>query len=146
MPDTDPCLPSPCGSYSVCRIASGRPVCSCDVGYIGAPPTCRPECVINSECAMHKACIKNKCIDPCPGTCGYQAICRVVSHRPICSCPLDFIGEPYNQCIQESKKHSIYYQSAAAFVSRFCRTSRCNSKQHLRAVAMWSICNVSNIR
>lgn len=100
----NPCHPSPCGPYSICRVQSDRPVCSCDVNYIGAPPNCRPECLINSECPLDKACIRNKCTDPCPGTCGYRAHCRVVSHNPICSCSPGFVGDPFNQCIPDESK------------------------------------------
>ena len=43
----DPCNPTPCGANSECGVAEGRPVCSCLPGYFGAPPGCRPECVMN---------------------------------------------------------------------------------------------------
>lgn len=65
-----PCHPSPCGQNSQCREINGQAVCSCIQGYIGSPPSCRPECVINSECPLNEACINQKCIDPCPGSCG----------------------------------------------------------------------------
>uniref|UniRef100_A0A8D8QWV8 EGF-like domain-containing protein n=1 Tax=Cacopsylla melanoneura TaxID=428564 RepID=A0A8D8QWV8_9HEMI len=50
-PPANPCYPSPCGPYSQCRDIGGSPSCSCLPNYIGAPPNCRPECVMNSECA-----------------------------------------------------------------------------------------------
>lgn len=65
-----PCHPSPCGPNSQCREINGQGVCSCIQGYIGSPPSCRPECVINSECPSNEACINQKCGDPCPGACG----------------------------------------------------------------------------
>lgn len=65
-----PCYPSPCGPNSQCREINGQGVCSCIQGFIGSPPSCRPECVINSECPLNEACINQKCIDPCPGSCG----------------------------------------------------------------------------
>jgi hypothetical protein len=83
----NPCSPSPCGPNSQCREINGQAVCSCIPGYIGSPPTCRPECVSSSECALNQACVNQKCIDPCPGTCGIGAKCQVVNHNPICSCP-----------------------------------------------------------
>lgn len=82
----------------------GRPVCSCKVGYLGAPPNCRPECVVQSECPLDKACFNQKCVDPCPGTCGYGARCRVVNHNPICSCPSGFTGDPFTSCVEEISK------------------------------------------
>lgn len=36
--------------------------------------------------------------DPCPGVCGYGAVCRVHAHSPICSCPADFTGDPFRGC------------------------------------------------
>jgi len=95
---TQPCSPSPCGSNSQCREINGQAVCSCLIGYIGSPPTCRPECVVSSECPQNQACINQKCTDPCPGTCGLQARCNVINHNPICSCPPGFTGDPFTRC------------------------------------------------
>ena len=77
---------------------NGHEACSCLPGYIGPPPNCRPECVINSECPANKACIQQKCGDPCIGSCGINAKCDVVNHNAICSCPYDYIGDPFTQC------------------------------------------------
>jgi hypothetical protein len=82
-PRRDPCLYSPCGPYSECRVSNGIAVCSCNENYIGSPPMCKPECVVSTECAPDKACIKQKCSDPCPGMCGVNAICNVLNHNPI---------------------------------------------------------------
>lgn len=94
----DPCSPSPCGPNSICRVNSGLAVCSCQTGFIGSPPTCRPECVVSVECPLTQACLNNKCQDPCPGTCGQNARCQVVNHNPICSCAAGNTGDPFRQC------------------------------------------------
>lgn len=99
----NPCNPSPCGPNSQCREFNQQAVCSCVPGYIGSPPTCRPECVVSSECQLNEACTNQKCIDPCPGTCGIGALCQVVNHNPICSCPAKFTGDPFSRCTQMSK-------------------------------------------
>lgn len=99
----DPCRPSPCGPYSVCNERNGHAICSCQPSYIGAPPMCRPECVVSSECSLDKSCINQKCKDPCPGTCGLNARCQVVNHNPICSCNTGFTGDPFTRCISERK-------------------------------------------
>lgn len=96
--DKNPCDPSPCGPNSICRVIEGRPTCSCQQSFIGVPPQCRPECVVSSECNLMEACISQKCKDPCIGTCGSNAKCHVVNHNPICSCPTDFIGDPFIRC------------------------------------------------
>lgn len=45
----NPCVPSPCGPYSLCREIKNNAVCSCLPNYIGAPPMCKPECVVSSD-------------------------------------------------------------------------------------------------
>lgn len=94
----NPCDPSPCGPNSICKVANGSPSCTCLPEFIGVPPNCRPECVTNNECPMNMACIDKKCKDPCPGSCGVNAECRVVSHTPSCNCLAGFTGDPLIQC------------------------------------------------
>lgn len=93
-----PCSPSPCGPNSNCRDNAGQSVCSCAPGYIGTPPECRPECVVSSECPSDKACINNKCADPCPHSCGIGSVCHASNHNPICACPTGYTGDPFTQC------------------------------------------------
>lgn len=62
---------------------------------------CRPECVLSSDCPTDKACVRNKCVDPCPGVCGYNAECTVVSHVPSCNCAPGFVGDPFAGCIPQ---------------------------------------------
>lgn len=91
----DPCNPSPCGPNSQCN--SG--VCTCIPEYQGDPYSgCRPECVLNSDCLRDKACLRSKCTDPCPGTCALNAICEVINHIPMCSCPRGMEGNAFVQC------------------------------------------------
>lgn len=97
-PIVNPCNPSPCGPNSQCREINNHAVCSCVSGYIGVPPMCRPECVVSSECPLNRACVDQKCSDPCPGTCGANARCQVVNHNPICSCPSGYSGDPFIEC------------------------------------------------
>lgn len=94
----NPCLPSPCGPYSQCREVHGQAVCSCLQAYIGSPPSCRPECMISSECPFDKACVNQKCVNPCLNICGPYTVCRVVRHSPICSCQPGYTGDAFSQC------------------------------------------------
>lgn len=103
-PIKEPCIPSPCGPYSQCLSRNGEAQCSCLPNYLGAPPSCRPECSTNSECALNLACINTKCIDPCPGSCAYNALCTVQNHVPSCHCPEDFIGDPFTSCQPAPKR------------------------------------------
>jgi hypothetical protein len=99
----DPCSPSPCGPNSQCREVNRQPVCSCLPNYIGSPPSCRPECVVSSECPSDKACVNQKCRDPCPNTCGVGAQCTVKNHNPICACPAGYTGDPFVRCSPQRK-------------------------------------------
>lgn len=93
-----PCNPSPCGPNSNCREHNSQAVCTCQPNYIGSPPQCRPECVVSSECPTEKACINNRCADPCPHTCGIGSVCHTNNHNPICACPSGYTGDPFTQC------------------------------------------------
>lgn len=69
-----PCANSPCGANAICKERNGVGSCACLPEYFGDPYTgCRPECVQNSECDQTKACVNNKCKDPCPGVCPVNA-------------------------------------------------------------------------
>lgn len=96
--DVNPCSPSPCGPYSQCRTINGQAICACLQEYVGNPPMCRPECVQNNECMLNEACLNQKCRNPCIGTCGVAAICSVINHKPICSCPSRYEGNPFALC------------------------------------------------
>lgn len=93
-----PCIPTPCGPNSQCREVGSTAVCTCLPTYVGRPPSCRPECTINSECAPNAACINERCKDPCIGSCGISAICNVVNHVPICTCDYGLTGDPFSGC------------------------------------------------
>lgn len=116
-PPKTPCTPSPCGSNAVCKERNGAGSCSCIPEYSGDPYVeCRPECVMNSECPRNRACINNKCVDPCPGTCGLNALCSVVNHSPTCTCVPGYVGNPLSACreplpqpISPPRKHLILF-------------------------------------
>lgn len=96
---SDPCNPSPCGANAICKERNNAGSCTCIPEYTGDPYTgCRPECVLNSECPRDRACINNKCRDPCPGMCGLYAECRVINHSPSCACLPGYTGNPLSAC------------------------------------------------
>lgn len=102
------CSPSPCGPYSICREVNGHAVCSCQADYIGSPPNCRPECLVSSECSQDKACVNQRCVDPCIGTCGQNAKCQVINHNPICSCSNGYTGDPFVRCTRLERKSRYF--------------------------------------
>lgn len=97
-PVEDPCLANPCGLYAECRKIGNQAACSCKKNYVGSPPNCRPECVVNSDCASNQACISEKCRDPCVGSCGQNTDCHVQNHIPTCLCQQDYTGDPFTLC------------------------------------------------
>lgn len=107
-PSGNPCVPSPCGPYSKCRVVSGTGACSCLQNYIGRPPNCRPECTISEECPSNLACINERCLDPCPGSCGLNAICAVIKHSPVCTCEQGYTGDPFTGCKPNPSKANYH--------------------------------------
>ena len=101
----NPCQPSPCGPNTDCsEDRAGQVLCTCRSGFQGDPVSaqgCRAECLDNNDCNARLACIAQKCIDPCPGTCGVGALCQVRDHNPICSCPPGTVGDPFSRCSPE---------------------------------------------
>lgn len=102
----NPCIPSPCGPNSQCQVVNDSPSCSCLPDFLGSPPYCRPECSNNNDCPNQLACINRKCRDPCPGSCGNSAECRVVSHTPTCTCLPNYTGDPFTLCTPTPSKFS----------------------------------------
>lgn len=94
----NPCDGNPCGPNSVCRPHNYQAVCSCLPNYIGRPPNCRPECIMDSDCPTTLACRCDKCVSPCDGTCGPNAHCTVLYHKAHCVCNDGFTGDPYSGC------------------------------------------------
>lgn len=140
---TDPCVPSPCGPYSQCRDIGGSPSCSCLSNYIGSPPNCRPECIINSECTSNKACIREKCRDPCPGSCGTNARCNVINHIPICNCPDSYTGDPFSACYPEPPSNNIIKTVTYSYnlpVKNF--RARNNRKRPMQSITVWIKCSM----
>lgn len=132
----NPCVPNPCGPNSECRAVGSTPSCSCLVDFIGSPPNCRPECTINSECSSNLACMRQKCKDPCPGSCGTNAECSVVNHTPICTCLNGYTGDPFTSCHPKpprkslkpktKKKNSIQFNSPQILAEKEPVVDPCN--------------------
>lgn len=142
--EVNPCVPSPCGPYSECRNVGGSPSCSCLATYTGAPPNCRPECTINAECVSNLACMREKCRDPCPGSCGIGADCSVINHTPICVCPAGYTGDPFTSCRPKPTRKGSYNSAVLTFIPKFplavepvktdpCNPSPCGPNAQCRA-------------
>lgn len=99
-----PCDPSPCGPNAICTEKNSAGACTCVPGYFGDPYMgCRPECVTNNDCHLDQACSNNKCVNPCEGACGINAVCNVAHHTPVCLCNDGYIGNPTVSCYPQKK-------------------------------------------
>ena len=104
-----PCIPNPCGPFTnPPRNIGERCDCTCLPLMIGSPPNCRPECQFSMDCPSDQTCSNNKCVDPCPGLCGFNAVCRVRNHVPVCICNPGYQGDPFSQCSIITSKILIY--------------------------------------
>lgn len=133
-PRRQPCTPSPCGANSVCKVVNDHAVCTCQAGFIGNPPACRPECVVSADCPLTQACLANKCQDPCPGTCGQNTRCQVVNHNPICSCHEGFTGDPFTRCFLMPSKYNL------TFVEQLYCLLKMKSQQILTCLQSGRLC------
>jgi hypothetical protein len=80
-------------------MSAGRVVCSCPLDKVGdayrtgcrANGTCPNG---NNDCPSEASCLDGRCVDPCDSFCGPNAACRVINHKPSCSCPPRFNPNP----------------------------------------------------
>lgn len=99
----DKCNKLICGLNADCREQNGAASCFCPPNYLGDPyVSCRPECVLNSDCPRDKSCARNRCTDPCANACGSNAKCRVINHNPVCTCEDGFEGDAYSSCVPKT--------------------------------------------
>lgn len=141
MPVHNPCMPSPCGLNTVCRIMNERAVCSCLPDFHGDPQFgCNPECILNSDCPVNKACLNRHCVDPCTNgnICGLQAICQVRDHSAICICPEGYMGNPFQQCFSTPIAN---YPSYPNVTTQPCNPSPCGSMDCNTYGPQVAVCN-----
>lgn len=62
------------------------------------------ECEFDGDCPSQKACINNKCVNPCRAIepCGRNSVCKVLDTLPvrtmICSCPVNMVPDANGEC------------------------------------------------
>lgn len=59
---------------------------------------------MSSECPSNRACVNQKCVNPCPQPCGQSTNCLVVNHSPICTCKDGNTGNPFTRCFPIQRK------------------------------------------
>lgn len=55
-------------------------------------------CTYSTSCRMSEKCVLERCRNPCPGSCGINAICTVLEHEPNCRCPKCYEGDALKKC------------------------------------------------
>lgn len=53
------------------------------------------ECSKDSHCSSSKRCVGRTCLDLCPDACGFNSVCRMANHLPVCTCSPGHTGNPY---------------------------------------------------
>lgn len=67
-------------------------------------------CTHHSDCLFSEACIEGLCSDPCH--CGINAECYVSQHRPYCTCPASYTGDPNVACYRGRLKFTLLLLTA----------------------------------
>ena len=62
----------------------------------------------DSECSGNTVCSGGKCINPCDGACGIDALCEVRIGRAICRCPSGTTGDPFTRCTRTAQSTGTY--------------------------------------
>lgn len=134
----NPCIPTPCGPNSECKVINESPACSCLPTYLGTPPNCRPECTINPECPANRACINQRCVDPCEGSCGSNTQCTVINHTPSCRCNDQYTGDPFRGCTPVQGKYHFSFDfcniAEMPFIKQHNETWKFGKCQNLKPI------------
>ncbi|KAL3272714.1 hypothetical protein HHI36_014176 [Cryptolaemus montrouzieri] len=96
--EVDLCDTLKCGAKAECKIEETE-ICKCLPGYHGNPYIgCFKKCATNLECTNEDLCSNGTCENACKNSCGINAICKADKHKPQCSCPAKYKGDPHKIC------------------------------------------------
>lgn len=83
-------------------------------------------CVLNSDCPKYEACFNRMCISPCnENTCASNAQCTVYNHLPMCTCPNEMEGDPFDECRPNIKPTFICTVSSECPSDQACINKKC---------------------
>lgn len=111
VPVCSPSLAS-CGKNAICHGIHHKAICECPPGFGGNPSV---SCVLlgcrsNSDCPTNKACINNRCENPCAiHPCTDNMECNVYNHVVECACPPGYIGDVRTGCTK-GKSSFLHYR------------------------------------
>ena len=93
-----------CLSNERCSDRFCVPVCrqdsDCRSGELCSSGMCQIGCRADLDCPESQACLNSQCSDPCQisAVCGTNTNCRVINHRPECSCLDGLVGNAKVAC------------------------------------------------
>lgn len=95
-------------------------------------------CENDRDCPLYNACQNTQCIDPCivKDPCAKNAFCKVVNHRPHCTCPDGYIGSPDISCLP--RKYSTIYSSQGTFFHARTNVSRVTNEKYQGKICIQS--------
>lgn len=94
-----------------------------------------PECIADNDCTNDKACINQRCENPCtasPNICGQNAECHPQLHRALCICRNGYTGNAQTACFESMYRQNHQHNSFLnpLFFAVGCRAdSDCPSTQ-----------------
>merc|ERR1711976_658288 len=146
------CREGACGENANCAARNNRAECTCPPDFLGdARSRCYTECTRHDDCQDNQACVKFKCKDPCrepdPNVCGSGANCEVKNHKPICSCPRGFTGDPFVSCTRGECENDSECRSDQACFNFSCKDScqdACGVNAQCKALNHGAICSCPN--
>lgn len=80
------------------------------LNFILVPRHTTWECYNDEECGSERACIDRACVNPCLDACGAGALCRVIDHKPQCSCPRGYSGVATLHCVPRMYLKQTYFK------------------------------------
>lgn len=97
----------------------------CQKGQVCIDNACIVGCRFDDSCEDGLACIHKQCQNPCdyPDSCGISALCTTVNHRPRCSCPPGYTGDPNTICTYSLVP--ICVQDLDCGTGQICENSKC---------------------
>jgi hypothetical protein len=71
--------------------------------------------------------VAGRCVNPCDGGCGPNAICNVVNRKPVCTCPLKFEAGPSGP-VGGCLRTATVCQNDADCQGTICHNGQCKGK------------------
>ncbi|XP_046661267.1 adhesion G protein-coupled receptor E1-like isoform X2 [Homalodisca vitripennis] len=117
-----------CGLNTHCKGINHYPVCSCSPEHVwnpflGCQVQKAKDCTEDSDCLSNRTCINYECVDPCDSVCGNNTICTVENHHTACACRPGFIGNPFQNCVDQEIKECTEHSDCLS--NRTCSNFKC---------------------